>query len=83
MHIGDFLRTLINLQLKNFLDQLMPYIWRCHGIQANGSVTRCPIQKGDRLKHLVVPGDDWRYEIESITYHRDLVVIKKTGREAS
>lgn len=54
----------------DYVQRLRPYLWLCE------TPSRCPVRYG-ASSMAAVEHQDWRYEIESITLHRDVIVFVK------
>jgi len=61
--------------VANYTHSLERFVWLC------ASEKRCPLTLGAR-KMAEFEEKDWRFQIESISYHRDVIVIRKKPESA-
>ena len=71
-HPGSFAKV------QRYLDSLYPYLWLCEKVVGPVGTpgNHCPMVLGAANQALFL-ARDWRYSIESITYHREALVIRK------
>ena len=65
-------------KVQRYIDSLYPYLWLCEKVVGPVGTTgnHCPMVLGAANQALFL-ARDWRYSIESITYHREALVIRK------
>ena len=67
-------------KVQRYLDSLYPYLWLCEKVAGPVGTpgNDCPMVLSAANQALFL-ARDWRYSIESITYHREALVIRKKG----